>query len=339
MNTPVNTSYDFVLLLDVQDGNPNGDPDNENAPRQYAEDGIGLISDKCLKRKIRNYAIEAIRQSEELQSSDRYHILFEDADTSLNHRRDVAVAHAQLPPPAPKKPARSGKGRGKAKAQQEEEGQAEDTQEGNGGGEETLAALQRKREVTRACNDYFWDTRMFGAVLSTGEGNVGLPVRGAAQITWARTLFPLQGVSRHCITRSAVTNDKDLAKARAMGAMYTVPYALYVAHGSVTFSDARDNGVTEEDLALFWESIQGMCDQDRASARGLMTVRKLIVFKHNKPLRRVPSAALYRCVKLESVAPEGEVPRSFDEYKVTVELPDQFQDKVELKQMSVNEYY
>lgn len=272
----IKNRYDFVYIFDVQDGNPNGDPDAGNLPRMDAETGEGLVSDVCLKRKIRNYVQVA------KGTSDGYDIFI----------KEKAVLNKSI------------------------EGAYDDEHVKN-------AKDTNKTESARdvMCRRYF-DVRTFGAVMSTGEKtkNAG-QVRGPIQLTFGRSVSPIIS-QEHSITRMAVASEKEADKQaggnRTIGRKATVPYGLYVAHGFVSANLAEQTGFSEEDLDLVWKALCNMFDCDRSAARGLMSARRLIVFKHDSVLGNAPANKLFDLVKVEQID-EGKASRSFSDYKVTID--------------------
>jgi CRISPR-associated protein Csd2 len=272
----ITNRYEFVYLFDVANGNPNGDPDNGNMPRIETETQKGLITDVCLKRKVRNFV--QISKGPE----DRYGIYMQER-AILNRAHSKAYEEKGLKSEPKKLP------------------KDED----------------KARSLTKWMCDNFYDIRAFGAVMST-EVNCG-QVRGPIQIAFAQSIDPIvpQEIS---ITRSSVTNEKDLDKERTMGRKHIVPYGLYRAHGFISASLAGDEkkgtGFSQEDLDLFWEALANMFDHDRSAARGEMNARKLIVFKHDSALGNAPAHKLFATVKVER-KPEVKVARSFDDYVVS----------------------
>ena len=267
--TELKNKIDFVYLFDVQDGNPNGDPDAGNLPRVDAETGCGLVTDVCLKRKVRNY-VEVSRQL-----ADGYDIFI----------REKAVLDNLV------------------------ESSWDDS-------EVKAADKAGKKKVAKQllCKHYF-DIRAFGAVIATNGKND--QVRGPIQLTFARSVDPID-TAEHSITRMAVTKEADVDKERTMGRKATVPYGLYVCHGFVSANLAKQTGFSEEDLQLFFEALKNMFDVDRSAARGLMSARRLIVFKHDSLLGVAPSNQLFDLVHVKR-RDEAKVPRSFTDYEVTVD--------------------
>jgi len=271
--TEIQKRYDFVLIYDVQDGNPNGDPDAGNLPRVDAETGMGLVTDVCLKRKVRNYVTIT-------KNCERPYDIFVKEKAILNNL--IAEAHTDS----------------EVKSKKEK-------------GEKTESARQWM------CKNYY-DIRTFGAVLSTGE-NAG-QVRGPVQLTFSRSLEPIVALE-HSITRMAVATEKEAesqgGENRTMGRKYTVPYGVYMAHGFVSAHLAAQTGFSQEDLNLFWESLENMFEHDHSAARGLMTTRKLIIFEHSTALGNKPAQELFDRLKWNRTT-EGPA-RSFNDYQITLD--------------------
>ena len=161
------------------------------------------------------------------------------------------------------------------------------------------------------CENYF-DVRTFGAVMST-EISAG-QVRGPVQLTFGRSIGPVVSLE-HTITRMAVTNERDLDKERTMGRKSTVPYGLYRTHGFVSAAQAQDTGFSAADLDLLWTGLVQMFEHDRSAARGLMTTRALVVFRHDSALGNAPAHTLFERVSVHRK--DGvSVPRSFSDYEV-----------------------
>lgn len=270
----ITNRFDFAFYFDVQDGNPNGDPDAGNMPRQDPETNHGLVTDVCLKRKVRDYVLAA-------HGGEAPHAIYVTEGSVLNdkHTRGWSEGAGKEPPAD------------KAKAER--------------GDINTVRNWM--------CSTYF-DVRTFGAVMDT-DVRAG-QVRGPVQLTLARSIEPIL-VSEHAITRIAVTNVKDLAKERTIGRKFTVPYALYVAHGFISPLMAAKSGFSEDDLALLWRALAGMFDLDRSAARGMMAARGLYVFRHEGALGNAPAADLFDRITVERA--EGiAVPRQFRDYRLTV---------------------
>lgn len=282
MSDPIKNRYEFVVLFDVENGNPNGDPDAGNMPRVDPETGYGLVTDVCLKRKIRNY-VEMAKED-----ADHYHIYIKDG-VPLNTSDEKACAYVGVTSDKLKE----------AKKKDEH--------------------LDEKIRDFMCSN--FYDIRTFGAVMTTftkGALNCG-QVRGPVQLGFARSIDPIlpQEVT---ITRVAITTEADAEKKNTeMGRKYIVPYGLYRAEGYVSANLARKTtGFSEEDLELLWTAILNMFENDHSAARGKMAVRELIVFKHSCELGCAPAHKLFDLVKVEHK--DGvTAPRSYGDYTVSVD--------------------
>jgi CRISPR-associated protein Csd2 len=283
----ITSRYDFVYLFDVQDGNPNGDPDAGNLPRIDAETGKGLVTDVCLKRKVRNYVLLAKPGADRLD-------IFVKEKAILNRAIVESWDEAN---------------KGKSVKTAEEKRAAEDG--------------ARARMCSR-----FYDIRAFGAVLSTsdkekaGESEddkklrkTAGQVRGPIQLTFGRSIDPVVTLE-HSITRMAVTNEKDLEKERTMGRKFTIPYGLYQTHGFISPFLAAQTGFSDGDLILFWDALKAMFEHDRSAARGMMSARKLVVFKHDSPLGNAPAHSLFDLVKVDRAKGSSGPARSFSDYEI-----------------------
>lgn len=273
------TRFDFSFIFDVKDANPNGDPDAGNLPRVDPETGHGLVTDVCLKRKIRNYVA--------LKGGPGNRIYFSEGVVLNEIHKEGWVA--------------AGLGDVKDKSK-----------------------LPRDVEKAKAINDFmcrnFFDIRAFGAVMST-EVNCG-QVRGPVQLSFARSVDPIVS-SEHAITRSSVTNVRDLEKERTMGRKFTVPYGLYLANGFINPFLAEQTGFDDKDLELLWESFENAFQFDQSAARpaGSMASRKLILFKHSTKLGNASSHELFERVKIAKR--DASVPaRAFTDYEVSVDHTD-----------------
>lgn len=284
MSEPIKNRYEFVVLFDVENGNPNGDPDAGNMPRVDPESGYGLVSDVCLKRKIRNY-VEIAKED-----APGWRIYVKDS-VPLNRSDKEALEYLGV----------AGKDLTDAK--------------------KADPALDAKVRDFMCQN--FFDIRTFGAVMTTfvkGNLNCG-QVRGPVQLSFARSVDPIlpQEIT---ITRVAITTEADAErKGTEMGRKYIVPYALYRAEGYISANLARKTtGFSEEDLALLWQAILNMFETDHSAARGKMAVRQLIVFKHDSELGCAPAYKLFEAVKVAR-KPEVSVPRAYADYTVTISEP------------------
>lgn len=279
MSEAIKNRYDFVILFDVENGNPNGDPDAGNMPRVDPESGYGLVTDVCLKRKIRNY-VEMIKEDEK-----GYRIYIKE-NVPLNRSDEEAYDYVGVDSDSVKQ---------KKKDDPD---------------------LDRK--IRDFMCDNFFDIRTFGAVMTTfvkDKLNCG-QVRGPVQLSFARSVEPIlpQEVT---ITRVAITTEKDAEnKGTEMGRKYIVPYALYRAEGYISANLARKvTGFSEEDLELLWQAILNMFENDHSAARGKMAVRKLIIFKHDSELGCAPAHKLFDGVKIQR-RKDVEIARGFSDYEV-----------------------
>lgn len=285
MSEPIKNRYDFVILFDVENGNPNGDPDAGNMPRVDPETGCGLVTDVCLKRKIRNY----VEMAKEGEAGCRIYIKDQ---VPLNRSDAEALDYLGI--------------NGDLKAAKKDDPEID-------------------RKIRDFMCQNFYDIRTFGAVMTTfvkGALNCG-QVRGPVQLSFARSIDPVvpQEIT---ITRVAITTEADAEnKGTEMGRKYIVPYGLYRAEGYVSANLARKvTGFSEDDLQLLWQAILNMFENDHSAARGKMAVRELIVFKHDSELGNAPAYKLFESVQVKRKS-DVEVPRSYHDYEVTVsdELP------------------
>ena len=273
----IQNRYEFVMLYDVENGNPNGDPDAGNMPRLDPETGYGIVTDVCIKRKIRNY-IDIV------QSGIPGYDIYVRQDVTLNKQDQLGV--------------------------------------------DAVKDIKDKTEKSRGFRDFmcgnFFDIRTFGAVMTTAAkdkelSNVAGQVRGPVQLAFGRSVEPIvpQEVT---ITRVAITTEEKGAKASTeMGRKHIVPYGLYRQEGFISANLARKvTGFSETDLELLWQAIMHMFEEDRSAARGKMTLRELIVFKHENPLGNAPAHKLFELVSVylkEGVA----VTRAYTDYEVKVD--------------------
>jgi CRISPR-associated protein Csd2 len=290
----MNNRYDFIYLFDVKDGNPNGDPDAGNLPRIDPETGNGLVTDVCLKRKVRNFIqmVKADTQDKDAEAGGPGFDVYVREKAILNNQHLRAYKCLSIDP---------------------------------------KKAKQDDRDKTRdwMCHN-FYDIRAFGAVMTT-EINCG-QVRGPIQFAFARSIDPVV-TSEHAVTRCAVTTEKEAEKQsgdnRTMGRKFTVPYGLYQAHGFINPFLAKQTGFGDDDLALFWEALKNMFEHDRSAARGLMGAQKIIVFKHDSALGSAPANKLFDLVSVKRKV-GVEVPRSFSDYDVTIGKPPTGVEVIEL---------
>lgn len=286
--------HDFILLFDVKDGNPNGDPDAGNLPRLDPETMQGLVTDVCLKRKVRNY-VDMVKGAE-----PRYKIYVENRGILANQQKR-AFEELDIKPSA-----------------------------------------SPVEEARKWMCDNFFDVRAFGAVMNMGKSghkdrnkdlhwNCG-QVRGPIQMTFARSVDMVVPIEV-TITRVALTNaddtgrgdaDDELAASGQMGRKSMIPYGLYVSYGFFNPSYAKDTGLSQEDLDLFWRALTNMFEMDRSASRGLMTCRGLYIFTHDDALGKAPSQKLFQLLEI-NLKDDIASPRNFTDYAIKIKdgnLPD-----------------
>lgn len=289
MPGPIRNRYDFVILFDVENGNPNGDPDAGNMPRIDPETGLGLVTDVCLKRKIRNY-VEMVKEDD-----PKCQIYIKDS-VPLNRSDKMAFLNEKIA-----------------------------TEEDKVLKEAVKKAKKDDPDLDLRLRDYmcshFYDIRTFGAVMTTfvkANLNCG-QIRGPVQIGFAQSIDPIvpQEVT---ITRVAITTEADAEKkGTEMGRKYIVPYGLYRAEGFVSANLARKTtGFSEDDLSLLWQAIMNMFENDHSAARGKMALRELIVFKHSTELGEAPAHKLFDAVKVYRTNEET-VPHKYSDYMVEID--------------------
>ncbi|WP_302488826.1 type I-C CRISPR-associated protein Cas7/Csd2 [uncultured Mitsuokella sp.] len=283
MSEAIKNRYEFTILFDVENGNPNGDPDAGNMPRVDPETGYGIVTDVCLKRKIRN-CIETI-----CEGKPGYRIYVKEG---VPLQRSDKEAYAYV---------------GAADEKEIKKLKTNDPE------------LDKKIRDFMCQN--FFDIRTFGAVMTTfvkSALNCG-QVRGPVQLGFARSIDPVV-TQEVTITRVAITTEKDAeTKKTEIGRKYIIPYALYRVDGYISANLARKvTGFSEEDLQYLWQAIINMFEYDRSAARGNMAVRELIVFKHDSELGNAPAYKLFDTIHVHKK--DGVVaPRSYNDYEVTVD--------------------
>lgn len=284
MTEPIQNRFDFVLFFDVKNGNPNGDPDAGNMPRIDPETGHGIVSDVCLKRKVRNY-VDLVKGQDvdgpDVAEGELGYKIYVQEGAVLNERNKKAYVHYDMKPSEKKLP----KGE------------------------------QDRLKVTKFMCDNFFDIRSFGAVMTTGV-NCG-QVRGPIQMCFAESVDPVMPMEMS-ITRMAVTKEEDAEKERTMGRKQYIPYGLYRVEGFVSASLAEKTGFSQEDLDLFFSALMNMFENDRSAARGLMSSRKLFAFKHESKLGNAPAHRLFEAVKVNRLIPDAQEARSFSDYAIEV---------------------
>lgn len=284
----IKNRYDFVLLFDVLNGNPNGDPDAGNQPRVDAETGLGLVTDVCLKRKIRDFVTLSKTEPGDGKTEDGYRIY-------VQHRGVLERFHREA---------------------YEVNGIKVD--------EKSKVKKLENSEIARAwmCQN-FYDIRTFGAVL-TLDINCG-QVRGPVQLTFAQSIDPIMQ-DEFTIVRKAVATERE-ATGQAekhgqitgtMGNKHFVPYGLYRCHGFISPHLAADTGFGEDDLELLWQALMMMFEYDRSASRGEMATRKLIVFEHENALGNAPAHSLFKRVNVNRID-DSKPPRAFEDYSVSLD--------------------
>jgi CRISPR-associated protein Csd2 len=276
----LNKRYDFVFFFDVKDGNPNGDPDAGNLPRVDAETGNGLVTDVCLKRKVRNY-IGLLKN--EQPPYDIY--IKEKAILNNQNARAYEALGIDL-----------SKDEGKRK-----------------GGDKVDVAR------TWMCKN-FYDIRAFGAVMSTGIncGQVRGPIQMTFARSIDPVVASEHSITRMAVATEAEA-EKQGGDNRTMGRKFTIPYGLYRSHGFVSAPLAKQTGFSQEDLELFWEALQNMFENDRSAARGLMSARRLIIFEHSSLMGNTRAQELFDRVNVERVTESTKAARDFSDYRVLLD--------------------
>lgn len=282
MTTPIKNRYEFVLLYDVENGNPNGDPDAGNMPRIDPETGYGIVTDVCLKRKIRNY-VELVKGDAEGWK------IYVKEGIPLNTQHATAYIRAGISVP-----------------------QSDKERKAIRNDAETISRLRRFM-----CENFF-DIRTFGAVMNT-DVPAGI-VRGPIQMNFSKSIDPIMQ-QEVTITRVTVTEEGQ-DKTTEMGRKHIVPYGLYRIEGYISAKLANDEtkgtGFSEEDLELFWDSLINMFEHDHSAARGKMAARKLVIFQHESELGNAPSHQLFDLIKVIKKT-EANPPRSFNDYVVSID--------------------
>lgn len=293
---PIQHRYDLVYLFEITDGNPNGDPDAGNLPRIDPETGQGLVTDVCLKRKIRNFV--GLSHGEQ----PPYEIYVKEKAV-LNQQHERAYVAEKLDP---KK--RAAKGKDKA---------------------------EEDRRLTRwMCNNFF-DIRAFGAVMTTEVncGQVRGPIQFGLARSLHPIVTQEHAVTRCAVTteREAQAQEGDN---RTMGRKFTVPYGLYRVHGYVNAnlaSGPNGTGFSDDDLALFKRALDQMFESDRSAARANMRPVACVAFRHESPLGNARADQLFarvQCRPSPGVQPlpgeangeaEGRPPRSCADYTLSVD--------------------
>jgi CRISPR-associated protein Csd2 len=305
----MNNRYDFVYLFDVKDGNPNGDPDAGNQPRIDPETGHGIVTDVCLKRKIRNFITMAKPKPDE----NFYDIYVKERGILANEQRQ---AYVDL-----------NKETSKVRASDQPNEQARTWMCQHFYDVRTFGAVMSTGKIEGDDKEKYKD--IIDPKAKKPQWNCG-QVRGPVQMTFARSIDRVLALE-HSITRVALTNVSDTRKEAVQtdegekagsgqfGQKNTIPYGLYRAHGFVSPQLAAQTGFTENDLDWLWTSLKQMFEHDRSAARGLMSAQKLIVFKHDLALGNAPAHKLFDLVKVKRITDPVKPARSFSDYEVVIE--------------------
>jgi CRISPR-associated protein Csd2 len=275
--------HDFVLIFEVTDGNPNGDPDAGNLPRVDPETMQGLVTDVCLKRKVRDY-VDAIRGTEA-----NFKIYVQNKGLALNKLHREAYDDLGL------KPAGTKQKRSEV--------------------DQTRAWMCRNFFDIRTFGAVMTTEVNCGQV----RGPVQLTFARSVDSIVPLDL----SITRVAITREQdvelVETDKGTegGKVTEMGRKALVPYGLYVGYGFVNPHFAEQTGFSQEDLALFWEALTRMWDLDRSASRGRMACRGLYVFSHDSKLGKAPAHKLFDLVQVARRDPQAP-PRRCDDYEIFI---------------------
>ncbi|HCY40797.1 MAG TPA: type I-C CRISPR-associated protein Cas7/Csd2 [Prolixibacteraceae bacterium] len=358
MSELIKYRYDFALLFDVTDGNPNGDPDAGNLPRVDAETGMGLVTDVCLKRKVRNF-VQIVQNAQkpfdiyvkEKAVLGRAHVeafkdlgieLGEGGKQKISNEMAEKLSDLNLPDGL------------SLVSDDNEDGETEtflnvafdfdkklltdfwkenkDFASNNKDAKlfidnlaKSVKSRKPKAEETEKGREWmcknFYDIRTFGAVLALKSAPNCGQVRGPIQFTFGRSVDPVVALE-HSITRMAVATEAEAEKQggdnRTMGRKFTIPYGLYFSKGFISAHLAAQTGFNEDDLTLFWEALKNMFDHDHSAARGMMSTCKLIVFKHSTALGNASAHQLFDAIKIEKKDP-NKPPRSFSDYSVSID--------------------
>lgn len=309
---PLEKRYDFLFLFDVTNGNPNGDPENGGRPRVDPEDGRGLVSDVCMKRKVRDFILKQLQDEfNTLGTLDPYRFdIFMRSDAVLNETQDEAYAEvarrrgAPVTAAAPEPEEAPEGGKKKGRGSDKPKGKAQ-----KGAGKDNT-----KQEAQALLLERYFDIRSFGAMMETGNSRCGA-VKAPVWFGMAQSVDPIYD-NELTITRKAITTTEDAHKSSTMGKKSVVSYGLYVMRGSVDAIAAQQTGFDQDDLAQLWDALQFMLDYDKSAARGDMRAQKLMVFEHDRALNRIPSHKLLDLVAIRKMV---DLPRKFADYEVTVD--------------------
>lgn len=353
MSNVIQNRYDFVFFFDVKDGNPNGDPDAGNMPRMDPETGHGLVTDVCLKRKVRNYVQldkngkkgNDIYIKEKAVLGRAHEEAFKELGIQLGEEYRAQIAkdvndgleEIGLPPGVTLDGDEENNSYTLIVASDADKKEIKDWLKENKPGKAIKDAISdaiRQAKTRKPSGEQveqgrgkmcekFYDIRAFGGVLSLKSAPNCGQVRGPVQLTFARSvdqIVPLE----HSITRMAVATEAEAEKQhgdnRTMGRKFTVPYALYRCHGFISAPLAEKTIFTEQDLELFWNALINMFEHDHSAARGQMAARKLIVFKHDSRMGKAPAHQLFELVSVSRSGGDEKPPRVFSDYKIDFDI-------------------
>ncbi len=278
--TAIAHRYEFVFLFDIINGNPNGDPDAGNLPRLDPETNRGLVTDVCLKRKIRNFV--SLTKGDE----KRYAIYMQEK-AILNNQHRKAYDAAGIEPEDKKLPKEADKAR-------------------------ALTAWM--------CDNFFDVRTFGAVMTTgVNAGQVRGPVQ-MAFATSIDPVVPLEiSITRMAVTTEKEAENQS-GDNRTMGRKHIIPYGLYRAHGFISAKLAERTGFSADDLDLFWQALVNMFEHDRSAARGEMAARKLFVFEHASAMGNAPAYVLFDAVKVTRAGSGEDKPaRSFSDYWVTLD--------------------
>jgi len=357
MSAPIKNRYDFVLVFDVQDGNPNGDPDAGNLPRVDPETGRGLVTDVCLKRKIRNF-VQITKTGEDGKALAGYDVYVKEkavlgrAQFKAFHDLNISTGEGSkkeipadlqstfeeisLPDGLSVDVDESGDRQFIVVAADADKKAIQQWIKEEKPPKEAVALIKtalrdaKPRKPTaeeteqgkeRMCKDYY-DIRTFGAVMALKSAPSCGQVRGPVQMTFARSVDPIVTLE-HSITRMAVATEAEAEKQsgdnRTMGRKNTVPYGIYVAHGFVSAHLAAQTKFSEDDLDILWKALTDMFEHDRSAARGFMATRGLIVFRHDLALGNAPAHKLFELVRIKRRTDPSKPAREFGDYEIVID--------------------
>jgi len=308
MSDVIENRYEFVYLFDVENGNPNGDPDSGNMPRIDPETSYGIVTDVCLKRKIRNYV--TLTQCDNDKVRQGYDIYVKERGILANEQKRAFEALKSED----------------VKASDQPNDKARKWMCDNYYDVRTFGAVMSTGKIEEEDKKSYRD--LIDPKAKKPQWNCG-QVRGPVQLNFARSveaIIPLE----YSITRVALTNVSDTRKEAVntdegekagsgqFGRKHAIPYGLYRTEGYISAFLAEQTGFNNNDLELLWESLLNMFDHDHSAARGKMSARKLFIFKHDSPLGNAPAHRLFDLIDIERCGDKSKPAREFSDYFVTV---------------------